>query len=149
MQVPTAAPIARRDYADVIFVNKEGKVRAFVDEVARMHKTGRPVLVGTASIADSEALSAALAAAAIPHEVLNARADKATRESLVVAQAGRLGAVTIATNMAGRGTDILLGGNAGALARVWLRAQLAPDAAASLDEQLGGVALPALSLIHI
>ncbi|KAJ1623626.1 hypothetical protein T492DRAFT_290682 [Pavlovales sp. CCMP2436] len=74
--VPTAAPVARRDYADVIFVNKEGKRKAFIDEVKRMHVQGRPVLVGTASIADSEDLSVALEAEGIAHEVLNARADK-------------------------------------------------------------------------
>lgn len=145
VSVPTAAPVARRDYPDVVFVNKEGKRKAFVDEVKRMHEAGRPVLVGTASIADSEELSDALKAEGIEHEVLNARADIAARESLVIAQAGRAGAVTISTNMAGRGTDILLGGNPAMLARMWLTNALA-DALDAPDGAPAAAAAPALEL---
>lgn len=140
VSVPTAAPMARRDYPDVVFVSPEGKRKAFVDEVRRMHDTGRPVLVGTSSVADSEALSEDLAAVNISHNVLNARPEKARKENLVIAQAGRLNAVTISTNMAGRGTDILLGGNPDVLARTWLLAEVFPEVS---SEEAEAVSYPA------
>lgn len=106
--VPTNKPVIRIDYPDIIFRTKEEKERALIDEIADVHSTGRPILVGTASVAESERLSALLRQAEINHHVLNARNDEL--ESQIVAQAGALGALTISTNMAGRGTDIPLGG---------------------------------------
>ena len=105
--VPTNRPVIRVDHPDVIFPDKWAKERAVVEEIARLHATGRPVLVGTASVAESERLGALVSAAEIPNQVLNARQDAA--EASIVAQAGQRGAVTISTNMAGRGTDIVLG----------------------------------------
>ena len=102
-------PMIRQDLPDAIFPARHARDRAVEAEIAKVHGTGRPVLVGTASVEDSEALSRRLTAAGVPHSVLNARNDEAEAE--IVAQAGALGAVTISTNMAGRGTDILLGGN--------------------------------------
>jgi preprotein translocase subunit SecA len=96
------------DHPDVVFPTRAEKEAAVVEEIAAMHRAGRPVLVGTASVAESERLSRMVAEAGIPHEVLNARDD--AREARIVARAGALGAVTISTNMAGRGTDIPLGG---------------------------------------
>ncbi|CAN1199248.1 Protein translocase subunit SECA1, chloroplastic [Linum perenne] len=109
--VPTNKPMIRKDDSDVVFRATVGKWRAVVVEISRMHKTGRPVLVGTTSVEQSDALSVQLQEAEIPHEVLNAKPENVEREAEIVAQSGRLGAVTIATNMAGRGTDIILGGN--------------------------------------
>ena len=103
--IPTNRPVIRLDHPDVVFATKAEKERAVVDEIRRTHALGQPVLVGTASVADSERLSAMLPD--IPHEVLNARQDE--REAAIVAKAGERGAVTISTNMAGRGTDIRLG----------------------------------------
>jgi preprotein translocase subunit SecA len=113
--IPTNKPMIRIDQGDLIYKTEEGKFGAVVDDVAERHEKGQPVLLGTASVAKSEALSKALAKRGIPHEVLNAKQH--TREALIVAQAGRKGAVTVATNMAGRGVDILLGGNPEGLAR--------------------------------
>ena len=107
--VPTHRPVIRRDLPDVVFSDKETRDRAVLDEIRTHHATGRPVLVGTASVEESEKLSCRLRLAGVPHAVLNARNDEA--EAAVIAQAGALGAVTISTNMAGRGTDIVLGGN--------------------------------------
>ena len=107
--IPTNRPMIREDFPDVLYADKQAKNRALEEEIRRVHQTGRPILVGTASVEDSESLSRRLRAAGIPHSVLNARNDEAEAE--IVAQAGALGAVTISTNMAGRGTDILLGGN--------------------------------------
>jgi preprotein translocase subunit SecA len=107
--IPTNRPMIRQDLPDILYADKPAKVRALVEEIGRVHQTGRPILVGTASVEDSESLSRRLHAAGIPHSVLNARNDEAEAE--IIAQAGALGAVTISTNMAGRGTDILLGGN--------------------------------------
>lgn len=122
--VPTALPIARKDYEDVVFKNATGKYRAVMSEIARVAPTGRPVLVGTTSIEASEALSALLTEVEVPHEVLNAKPESAARESEIIAQAGRKFSITLATNMAGRGTDILLGGNAEYYARALARKEL-------------------------
>ncbi len=106
--VPTHRPMVRTDLPDVVFTHPEAKRAALVAEIARVHAAGRPVLVGTASVGESEELAAALVAAGVRCEVLNARNDE--REAAIVARAGEPGAVTISTNMAGRGTDIRLGG---------------------------------------
>ncbi|RYQ89533.1 hypothetical protein Ahy_B09g096120 isoform F [Arachis hypogaea] len=124
--VPTNKPMIRKDESDVVFRATSGKWRAVVVEISRMHKTGRPVLVGTTSVEQSDSLSEQLKEAGIPHEVLNAKPENVEREAEIVAQSGRLGAVTIATNMAGRGTDIILGGNAEFMARLKLREILMP-----------------------
>ncbi|KAH9787034.1 protein translocase subunit SECA1 [Citrus sinensis] len=115
-----------KDESDVVFRSTTGKWRAVVVEISRMHKTGQPVLVGTTSVEQSDSLSEQLQEAGIPHEVLNAKPENVEREAEIVAQSGRLGAVTIATNMAGRGTDIILGGNAEFMARLKLREMLMP-----------------------
>ncbi|GFP93636.1 protein translocase subunit seca1 chloroplastic [Phtheirospermum japonicum] len=124
--VPTNKPMIRKDESDVVFRATTGKWRAVVVEISRMNKTGRPVLVGTTSVEQSDALSEQLREAGVPHEVLNAKPENVEREAEIVAQSGRLGAVTIATNMAGRGTDIILGGNAEFMARLKLREMLMP-----------------------
>ncbi|KAG9459973.1 hypothetical protein H6P81_004481 [Aristolochia fimbriata] len=124
--VPTNKPMIRKDESDVVFRATTGKWRAVVVEISRMHRTGRPVLVGTTSVEQSDSLSEQLREAGIPHEVLNAKPENVEREAEIVAQSGRLGAVTIATNMAGRGTDIILGGNAEFMARLKLREMLMP-----------------------
>ncbi len=107
--IPTNRPMIRQDLPDILYADKPAKNRALEEEIRRVHQTGRPILVGTASVEDSESLSRRLRAAGISHSVLNARNDEAEAE--IIAQAGAFGAVTISTNMAGRGTDILLGGN--------------------------------------
>ncbi|HEX4278267.1 MAG TPA: hypothetical protein VHZ74_23090 [Bryobacteraceae bacterium] len=107
--IRTNRPMIRTDLPDILYADKRARDEALEAEIRKVHETGRPVLVGTASVEDSEALSRRLHAAGIRHSVLNARNDEAEAE--IVAQAGALGAVTISTNMAGRGTDILLGGN--------------------------------------
>ena len=109
--VPTNKPCVREVWPDRIFPNDEAKFEAVAKEIQRLQKLGRPVLVGTRSVEKSELLSRKLTAAGIEHQVLNAKPGNAEREADIVAQAGRSGTVTIATNMAGRGTDILLGGN--------------------------------------
>ncbi|XVF32999.1 hypothetical protein REPUB_Repub17cG0130500 [Reevesia pubescens] len=124
--VPTNKPMIRKDESDVVFRATNGKWRAVVLEISRMKKTGRPVLVGTTSVEQSDSLSEQLQEAGIPHEVLNAKPENVEREAEIVAQSGRLGAVTIATNMAGRGTEIILGGNAEFMARLKLREMLMP-----------------------
>ncbi len=108
--IPTNKPILRKDADDLVYRSRLGKYNAVVSEVAEMHATGRPILIGTASIDTSEQLSELLTQAGIQHSVLNAKFE--AQEASIVAQAGRSGTVTIATNMAGRGTDIMLGGNA-------------------------------------
>ncbi|MBI2755761.1 MAG: preprotein translocase subunit SecA [Chloroflexi bacterium] len=110
VQIPTHRPMVRQDMADLVYKTEHAKFEAVIEEIADLSQTGRPVLVGTTSVEKSEALGKALAAKGVAHEVLNAKQHE--REALVIAQAGRPGAVTIATNMAGRGVDILLGGNA-------------------------------------
>ena len=113
--IPTNEPMIRIDYPDVIYKTERAKFQAVVEEIADCYRRGQPVLVGTVSIEKSEYLSRLLKERGIPHNVLNAKYHE--KEAEIVAQAGRLGAVTIATNMAGRGTDILLGGNPEFLAR--------------------------------
>ena len=112
--IPTNRPMVRKDQPDLIYKNEEVKFLMVVQDIANRHATGQPVLVGTTSVEKSEYLSKLLAKAGIKHEVLNAKNN--AREAVIVAQAGRFGAVTVATNMAGRGTDIMLGGNAEFLA---------------------------------
>lgn len=124
--VPTALPVARKDYEDAVYATVEAKWRAAAAEVARAHKTGRPVLVGTSSIEDSEDFAKRLAENyGIFARTLNARPDAAKAEGAVVAGAGRLGAITVATNMAGRGTDIVLGGDAKFIVKSYLENKLA------------------------
>jgi preprotein translocase subunit SecA len=113
--IPTNRPLARIDQADLIYKSEQAKFDAIIDEIEPRHDAGQPILVGTASVARSEILGRLLTQRGIPHEVLNAKQH--TREAEIVTQAGRLGAVTVATNMAGRGVDILLGGNPEGLAR--------------------------------
>ncbi|MEY4944908.1 MAG: preprotein translocase subunit SecA [Actinomycetota bacterium] len=112
--IPTNKPMVRIDQSDLIFKNEEVKFHMVVQDIAERHAKGQPILVGTTSVEKSEYLSKLLAKAGIKHEVLNAKNN--AREAVIVAQAGRFGAVTVATNMAGRGTDIMLGGNAEFLA---------------------------------
>ncbi len=109
VEIPTNKPIQRVDDVDYVYINENGKYNAIIEEIKRVHATGQPILVGTISIENSEKLSNALKKEKIKHVVLNAKNHE--READIVAQAGRLNAVTIATNMAGRGTDIVLGGN--------------------------------------
>ena len=104
-----------------MYKTEAAKWRAVANETAQIHKSDRPVLVGTTSVEKSELLSSLLAEQEIPHNLLNAKPENVERESEIVAQAGRAGAVTIATNMAGRGTDIILGGNSDYMARLKLR----------------------------
>ena len=132
--IPTNKPVIREDKDDLIFRTVEAKYGAVADEVARRHEKGQPVLVGTASIEGSEQLSDLLRARGIPHETLNAKNPEL--EARIVAQAGRRGAVTIATNMAGRGTDILLGGNHDFLMDDTLEAHFHTNREEALDWQL-------------
>ena len=117
--IPTNRPMIRNDMNDAVFVTQKAKYAAIVDEIEKRHKTGQPVLVGTVSVEKSEMLGRMLALRGVPHVVLNAKFHE--KEAEIVAQAGKVGAVTIATNMAGRGTDILLGGNAEFMARKQMR----------------------------
>ena len=119
VEIPTNKPVARVDWPDVVYKTEAGKDRAIIEQIIACHEKGQPVLVGTISIEKSEFLSKLLKARGIKHNVLNAKHHE--KEAEIVAQAGKLGAVTIATNMAGRGTDIMLGGNAEYLAKNDLR----------------------------
>ena len=119
IEIPTNKPVIRLDHPDVVYKNDIGKNHAIIEQIAACHEKGQPVLVGTVSIEKSEYISSLLKRRGIPHTVLNAKYHE--KEAEIVAQAGKLGAVTIATNMAGRGTDITLGGNAEYLAKADLR----------------------------
>ncbi|MGW0536234.1 preprotein translocase subunit SecA [Streptomyces sp. NPDC003032] len=141
--VPTNKPMIRADMPDVIYRDESVKFEAVVTDIAERHRTGQPVLVGTVSVAKSEHLSALLTRRGIPHEVLNAKNHR--REAEIVAQAGRKGAVTVATNMAGRGTDIMLGGNPEAMAETELKErgltpETAPDDYREALERIGAAA---------
>ncbi len=125
VEVPTNRPMIRRDHNDEVYINEKAKYRAIVRQIAACHEKGQPVLVGTVSIERSEFLSALLDRNGIKHTVLNAKHHE--REAEIVAQAGKLGAVTISTNMAGRGTDIMLGGNPEYLARTAMRREDFPE----------------------
>ena len=125
VEIPTNRPIARIDHPDVVYKTEAGKFRAIINQVKECHAKGQPVLVGTISIEKSEILSKLLKREGIPHNVLNAKYHEL--EAQIIAQAGKFGAVTIATNMAGRGTDIMLGGNAEYLAKDALRKQGVED----------------------
>jgi len=124
--VPTNRVRSRSDWTDQVYKTETAKWRAVALETAEIHKGGRPVLVGTTSVEKSELLSALLAEQDVPHNLLNAKPENVEREAEIVAQAGRAGAVTIATNMAGRGTDIILGGNSDYMARLKVREVLLP-----------------------
>ena len=127
VEIPTNKPNIRLDHKDCVYMTEEGKFRAVVNEIEEVHATGQPILVGTISVERSEYLSSLLKRRGIKHEVLNAKYH--AKEAEIVAQAGKFGQITIATNMAGRGTDILLGGNPDFLARKALRQK-------GLDEEL-------------
>eukprot|EP00878_Enallax_costatus_P000382 GHUV01000467.1.p1 GENE.GHUV01000467.1~~GHUV01000467.1.p1 ORF type:complete len:1015 (+),score=343.35 GHUV01000467.1:196-3240(+) len=133
--VPTNRAISRVDNPDVVFRLEQYKWKAVVTEIKRIHREGRPVLVGTTSVEKSELLSEMLAQEGIRHQVLNAKPENVERESEIVAQSGRKGGVTISTNMAGRGTDILLGGNPDYMARLKLRELLMPEVVSQADNE--------------
>ena len=142
--IDTNCPPQRRDLADVVYKTEAAKWKAVAEECAEMHETGRPVLVGTTSVEKSELLSVLLKERDIPHNLLNAKPENVEREAEIVAQAGRGGAVTIATNMAGRGTDIILGGNGDYMARLKIREYLMPRIVKPEDEdEFGVTAVPA------
>ncbi len=124
--IPTNRKISRADWADQVFKTESAKWRAVAKETAVIHKKGRPVLIGTTSVEKSELLSTLLSEEDIPHNLLNAKPENVEREAEIVAQAGRSGAVTIATNMAGRGTDIILGGNSDYMSRLKIKQILSP-----------------------
>ncbi|QUS60134.1 preprotein translocase subunit SecA [Synechocystis sp. PCC 7338] len=134
---PTNRPSSRQDWPDVVYKNEEAKWKAVALECEELHQQGRPILVGTTSVEKSEVISRLLQASGIHHNLLNARPENVERESEIVAQAGRKGAVTIATNMAGRGTDIILGGNADYMARLKVREYLMPKIVRPEDDELG------------
>jgi preprotein translocase subunit SecA len=132
--IPTHRPMVRADQADLVYKTEDAKFNAVIEEIAELNRTGRPVLLGTTSVEKSERLHELLERKGVPHEVLNAKQHE--REAWVIAQAGRPGAVTIATNMAGRGVDILLGGNPDGLVETYLRKQgLDPDEATPEQRQ--------------
>ena len=124
VEIPTNMPMIREDYPDIIYKNENAKFRAVIEEVKASHAKGQPVLIGTVSVDKSERLSKMLKEAGIKHVVLNAKYHE--QEAAIVAQAGKFGSVTIATNMAGRGTDIMLGGNSEFLAKEEMRANKVP-----------------------
>lgn len=134
MAIPPNKPVVREDLNDLIYRTIDAKFNAVADDIAERHHTGQPCLVGTVSIESSERLSRLLSKRGIKHEVLNAKNHE--REAAIVAQAGRTGAVTIATNMAGRGTDILLGGNADVMAQTFLVEQLGDEVDEATPEQI-------------
>jgi preprotein translocase subunit SecA len=132
--IPTNRIPSRGDLSDMVYKAEAGKWKAIAQECAEMHEIGRPVLVGTTSVEKSELLSRLLRELKIPHNLLNAKPENVERESEIIAQAGRKGAVTIATNMAGRGTDIILGGNSEYMGRLKLREYLMPRIVRPDDE---------------
>jgi len=132
--VPTNKALIRKDLPDVVYKTEMGKWKSVADECAEMHEKGRPVLVGTTSVEKSEVLSKLLSDREVPHNLLNAKPENVERESEIISQAGRKGTVTIATNMAGRGTDIILGGNADYMARLKIREYLMPRIVKPEDE---------------
>lgn len=133
--IPTNLPMIRIDHPDVIYKTESGKFKAVVEDIVAVYQTKQPILVGTISIEKSEELSNMLKKRGVPHQVLNAKHHE--KEAEIIAQAGRLGAVTIATNMAGRGTDIILGGNAEFLAKDFLKARgIDPNEATAEEYQL-------------
>ena len=136
VEIPTNMPMIRTDHSDVVYKNVEGKYRAIIEQIKECYDRGQPVLVGTVSVEKSELLSARLKKEKIPHHVLNAKYHD--REAEIVAQAGKYRAVTISTNMAGRGTDIMLGGNPEFMAKAELRAQGVDEA---LIAQANGTSL--------
>jgi preprotein translocase subunit SecA len=138
--MPTNRPSRRHDFADVVYKTENAKWNSIAQECAEMHETGRPVLVGTTSVEKSEVLSLLLSDLGIEHNLLNAKPENVERESEIVAQAGRRGSVTIATNMAGRGTDIILGGNADYMARLKVREYFMPRLVKPEDDEKFGVA---------
>ena len=119
LEIPTNRPMIRKDRPDVVYSTNKGKIRAIIDDIVRVHEKGQPVLVGTITVEKSEEISRELLKRRVRHQILNAKNHR--REAEIIAQAGKLGAVTIATNMAGRGTDIMLGGNPEYLAKQDLR----------------------------
>jgi len=124
--IPTARPMVRRDYPDVVYKTEEAKVNAIVEEIIlNNQRNGRPVLIGTANVKMSEAIVTRLREAGVEPQLLNARPESIARENETISQAGRLGMVTVSTNMAGRGTDIILGGNHSQMAALNLRSRLA------------------------
>lgn len=134
MAIPPNKPVIREDLNDLIFRTVDAKFNAVADDITERHQAGQPCLVGTVSIESSERLSRLLSKRGIKHEVLNAKNHE--REATIIAQAGRTGAVTIATNMAGRGTDILLGGNADIMAQTFLAEQLGDEVDQATPEQI-------------
>ena len=132
VEIPTNKPVIRQDFPDVVYRNEEAKFRAVVKEIKEKHTTGQPILVGTISIEKSEILSKMLKREGVRHEVLNAKHHE--REAEIVSQAGRFGSVTIATNMAGRGTDIVLGGNPESLAKQEMKKRGISEEALALVE---------------
>ncbi|MGL5872210.1 MAG: preprotein translocase subunit SecA [Xenococcaceae cyanobacterium] len=134
--IPTNRIRKRIDESDVVYKNEIAKWKAIAEECAEIHKIGRPILVGTTSVEKSELLSQLLREKEIEHNLLNARPENVERESEIVAQAGRKGAVTIATNMAGRGTDIILGGNSDYMARLKIREYFMPKIVMPEDDDL-------------
>ena len=137
--IPTNRPSGRGDLADVVYKTENAKWQAIAEECGQMHEVGRPVLVGTTSVEKSELLSRLLKERGVPHDILNAKPENVERESEIIAQAGRKGALTIATNMAGRGTDIILGGNADYMARLKLREYFMPKIVMPEDEDVFAV----------
>ena len=134
---PTNRPSGRQDWADVVYKTEEAKWKAVALECQDLHAEGRPILVGTTSVEKSEVIASLLNELEIPHNILNARPENVERESEIIAQAGRKGTVTIATNMAGRGTDIILGGNSDYMARLKVREYLMPKIVRPEDDELG------------
>ncbi len=145
--VPTNMLTGRRDLSDMVYKTKAGKWQAVAQNCAELHQQGRPILVGTTSVEKSEVISSLLSQLQISHQLLNAKPENVERESEIIAQAGRKGALTIATNMAGRGTDIILGGNCDYMARLKLREYFMPRIVQPEDEDgLGALGVPGTKL---